>query len=291
MNLIISSDCALKSINRKSIIFNMTTGSIMELNEMGALILEIMKVPTSVDSLLDLVFKVYDIKENDLNDVKVYIEKLKERGIVVITNSKPIESAELFYNFYKIYLSKNTSASFTYDGGSMRSTINCGQKLLVHGVENISDIRVGDLVAFLSGDRCWLVVHRCIDIVCEGDKLKLITKGDDLTHNDYPVDEDRLLGRALIGNKIKNEKPKLKKCVVNRTEGEYEILFNNENGKFFVSNSFGKIILEQLNGNNQLSDIATYVINQIESPNVKSIYEDIENFIVNLYDKGLVDYE
>lgn len=291
MNLVASNDCVMKSIKGRVIVFNIMTGTITEINEMGAIILEAMKMPVSMESLLDFFYTVYNIEEKDLNDIKEYIDGLKERKIIVTTNSRPIEVAELYFNFYKIYLSKNASACLTYDGGSMSSAINNAQRLLVYGVKNISNINVGDMVAFLSADRHLLVVHRCKEIVYEGDKVKLITKGDDLTHDDYPVDEDRLLGRVLKGDKISNEKPILKKCVIRRSEGDYEILFNNENGKFFTTNGFGRIILEQLDGKNQLSDIATAVINQIVSPNVKTVYQDIESFIVSLYNKGLVDYE
>ncbi len=76
--------------------------------------------------------------------------------------------------------------------GSMEPTIGMGDIALIVRVRNLSDIRVGDVIAFWNENQ--IVVHRVIDIVRGG----FITKGDANPSPDpFIVNRDFVVGRVI----------------------------------------------------------------------------------------------
>ena len=81
---------------------------------------------------------------------------------------------------------------------SMYPTLKRGELVLIEGVDDLKDLRVGDIVAFESDDSGF-AIHRIVSIQGE----TIITKGDANDLQDPPITFDRVIGRALtIGGRL-----------------------------------------------------------------------------------------
>ena len=82
---------------------------------------------------------------------------------------------------------------FPISGESMRPWFRPGdQALIQHG---ITDLRRGEVVVFHRQNH--LTIHRIIYITHQAGGTVLVTKGDNLTYFDAPIQSDQLLGRVI----------------------------------------------------------------------------------------------
>lgn len=78
-------------------------------------------------------------------------------------------------------------------GKSMRPLIQPGNQVLIkHGFANV---RRGDVIVFLLQER--MVAHRLLSIYRDGSKTMFVTKGDNNSYFDPPLDADQVVGRVL----------------------------------------------------------------------------------------------
>ena len=78
--------------------------------------------------------------------------------------------------------------------GSMSPFICIGDKVQVRAVE-LNTLRPGDIVV-LGSDDGFLTAHRYIRLARDGEKVRLLTKGDRSLTLDHPWPEDALFGRV-----------------------------------------------------------------------------------------------
>lgn len=84
---------------------------------------------------------------------------------------------------------------YIVEGHSMEDTLYEGDLLLVKGVEDISNIKLGDIIVFYNPYFDKLIVHRVIDRLILNGQVELITKGD---NNAFP-DNNRVNQKNVIG--------------------------------------------------------------------------------------------
>lgn len=78
-------------------------------------------------------------------------------------------------------------------GNSMLPLIQPGDQVLVrHGYGNV---RRGDIIVFLQQEK--MVAHRLLRIYKDGSVTTFITKGDNTSYLDSPVDTSEVVGRVL----------------------------------------------------------------------------------------------
>lgn len=107
----------------------------------------------------------------------------------------------------KIFANRNATfvpkfSLYTIISPSMKPNINVYDTIIDVRVDDINEIKVGDVITFISTSSLYqglTVTHRVIDIVNKDGKIQLKTKGDGNTTPDSAfVNENNILGKVVL---------------------------------------------------------------------------------------------
>lgn len=280
-------------IDDNYVLFNKENSKIFVINQIGYLIWESLFDGTDVDCLCKVVNQYTEhTSEIFLNEVLNFMDILKDNGLIKLTNDiDGVAMSRIIATFVKKIIDEQGYYSFKYHGLSMSSEFKEGQVIFVEPFDHNS-VSVGDIVVFATHTSTELIIHRVIDIAqSEDESIMILTKGDDNSEEDNIVPLEAFVGKACVPKSLQCEKPVLRDDVVLRKEEDMTIIYDYSSQKMRILNEMGGVIVELFNGQRQLVEIVEEVLECIEDGvSYIKIFEDVEDFILNLKKEGYIDY-
>ncbi len=86
--VVVSDDLTTAELGGEAILLDVKSGNYFGLNEVGTFIVDLVRQPTSVASIVDIMLREFAVDPEDLQrDVMNFLSQLYDQGLVVIRNS------------------------------------------------------------------------------------------------------------------------------------------------------------------------------------------------------------
>ncbi|MBC8185899.1 signal peptidase I [candidate division KSB1 bacterium] len=116
-------------------------------------------------------------------------------------------------------LTNNKNAAFRVISNSMEPFIHVGDRVVIEAA-NTTQLTSGDIILYFNGHR--FCTHRFVQTLKKDNKIRIITKGDNLPGFDLPFEKEKYLGRVItiVRNDKNIELHKTRYRLVNKMLGK-----------------------------------------------------------------------